>query len=68
MFVAAENSKRVQANGFRAIEDLIVEPGTEVFEVVLTTNESLVKISPTNYIQNLFILDDDGGLSIKIII
>ncbi len=45
---------------FSALEDSIVEPGREVIEVVLSTNESLVEIVPDKRTQLLFIVDDDG--------
>ncbi len=67
-YIFEENRDSRIQHSFSSIEDSIVEPGLEVYEVFLTSNEPLVKISPTNNIQNLFILDDDGGLSIKIIL
>ena len=50
---------------FNAKEDAIFEPGQEVFEVVMKTNESLVEISPNSSVKRIIILDDEGKNNIS---
>lgn len=59
MYVFEENGDSRIQKLFSAQEDNIVEPGLEVFEVFLTTNEKEVVISSPN-VSKLFIADDDG--------
>ena len=62
MYVFEENGDSRIQRLFSAIEDSIVETGMEVVEVFLTSDDPLVKISETNNIQKIFIIDDDGIL------
>ena len=55
-----ENRKTRLQKSFAATEDSIVESGQEVFEVYMTSNETLVVIPPDRSVQRLYISDDDG--------
>lgn len=59
-FVEDGNS-RIQ-KFFSSTEDSIVEPGLELFEVVLSSDDQLVQISRDFHVQTLFISNDDGEL------